>query len=198
MTTRHDKLVGVIILAAGGSTRFGTPKQLFKYQGHSLVRRAAITALNCNAGPVVVSVGANREEVQVELSGLDVATVANTDWQQGMSTSLILALDFFTREFPSIDAVLFLLCDQPRVDAAKLIDLLEAYETTGEPIVASEYNNTLGVPALFDRSMFGELMRLTGDQGAKSVIKHHINRVRRVSMPEAAFDIDSLADVEPR
>jgi molybdenum cofactor cytidylyltransferase len=190
------KKVGIVILAAGGSTRFGSPKQLFEYQGQSLIRRAAMSAISCDSGPVIVSTRA--ETIEPELSGLHVIPVFNPRWPTGMASSLTSGLEYLTGSQNEIDAVIFMLCDQPLIDGEKLFKLIHSYEETGCPIVASEYSGTLGVPALFDRSMFDELMRLTGDEGAKSVIKNHLDQVARVPMPEAAFDIDSMSDIENR
>lgn len=192
----RSKSIGIIILAAGGSTRFGSPKQLFKYQGESLIRRAAKAAISCGSGPVIVSTGA--ETIEPELSGLHVIPVFNDRWAAGMASSLTSGLQYLTSTRNEIDAVIFMLCDQPLIDGNKLDRLITAYETTHAPIVAAEYNGTLGAPALFDRSMFGELMRLTGDEGARSIIRKNVDRVARVPMPEAAFDIDSASDIDEK
>jgi molybdenum cofactor cytidylyltransferase len=192
------KKIGIIVLAAGGSTRFGTPKQLYKYEGKSLIRRAASTALSCDAEPVIISLGSDHEAIEKEVAGLQVTIVFNPTWRSGMASSLTVALRHLTTFQNDIDAVMFMLCDQPQVTSEMLTNLIQTYESKGGPIVAAEYSSTLGVPALFDRSMFGELFDLTGDQGAKSVIKDHINEVHRVPMPDAAFDIDSLEDVEQK
>ena len=191
-----SKSVGIIILAAGSSTRFGAPKQIFKYQGESLVRRAALAALGCKAGPVIVSVGAEHDAVEKELGDLPITSIFNPRWQSGMSSSLVSALSYLITEHPQLDAVLFLLCDQPHVSSEMLTRLIETYETTKASIVAAEYSYTLGVPALFDRSLFSDLESLSGDEGARSVIKKYADQVRRVPMPEAAFDIDSMTDIE--
>jgi molybdenum cofactor cytidylyltransferase len=192
------KKVGIVILAAGGSTRFGQPKQLFEYQGESLVRRAASTALNVYVGPVVVSVGAENEAIENELAGLDATCVFNPDWRSGMSSSLKSALTYLSTAYPDLDAVLFLLCDQPHVTSTKLNELIDTYQETDALIVAAEYSDIVGVPALFDRKMFSELQELSGDEGARSVIKKYAGQVHRVPMPEAAFDIDSMSDIENR
>lgn len=196
MTRKRNRNTGIIILAAGGSTRFGRPKQIFKYQGETLVRRAAMTALEANAGPVIFSLGADHEAVERELSDLEVTSVFNAEWRSGMSSSLISAVKYLEQEHPNIDAVVFMLCDQPLISSTMLLKLIALYEETDAAIVASEYEDTLGVPALFDRSTFDELLKLSGDEGARSVIRKHNDRVQRVSMPEAGFDIDSLTDVE--
>ena len=192
----NRKTIGIIILAAGGSNRFGEPKQLFKLRGETLVHRAAKSAIDCNAGLVIVSVGANREAIEKELTGLDITSVFNVDWQTGMASSLTTALKYLTDDHHEIDAVLFMVCDQPRVTSKMLNEIIETYQSTKAPIVASEYSDTLGVPALFDSSMFDELLELKGDEGARSIIKRHGDRVHKVPMPEAAFDIDSVADIE--
>ena len=190
------KPIGIVILAAGGSTRFGSPKQLFVYQGESLIRRAARTALDVSAGPVLISLGAEYESIKREIADLNVTTVLNPDWQKGISSSLTSALNYLIETYDEIEAVLFMLCDQPRIDAVKLAELINSYQATAAPIVASEYNGTLGVPALFDQSVFDELFQLAGDRGARSLIEKHVGRAMKVPMPEAGLDIDSLGDIE--
>jgi len=190
------KKVGIVILAAGGSTRFGVPKQLLKYEGESLVRRAATTALNCSVGPVIICLGAEHEAVENELSGMPVTCLLNPDWRSGMSSSLKSALNYLMTAHADLDAVLFMLCDQPHISSEMLNNLIDAYGETNAPIIAAEYGDAVGVPALFDRRKFSELQDLTGDEGARSLIKKYAGKVHQVPMPEAAFDVDSMTDVE--
>ena len=186
--------IGIIILAAGGSTRFGRPKQLLEFEGRTLLRRAAETALSCQSGPVLVVLGNEYEKVRSEIVDMPVETVFNPDWQKGMGSSIGCAVSKVVQERPDISAVIFTLCDQPHVHHTALTRLVEAYLSKNAKIVASEYENTIGVPALFDASLFAELIDLTGDVGAKSIIERHSNNTVKILLPEAAFDIDSALD----
>lgn len=188
------KQVGLILLAAGGSRRLGSPKQLVTdAEGRSLVRRAAETALGCACRPIVVVLGASAEAVEAELVGLPVTVTVNPDWQAGLASSLKAGLSALT-EAHTLDAAVVMLCDQPQVTSALLDSLLTAYADTGHALVASEYGGALGVPALFSRTLFGALASLTGDEGARQVIKNYAGPSTRVPFPEGVFDIDTPLD----
>jgi molybdenum cofactor cytidylyltransferase len=94
----------------------------------------------------------------------------------------------------SVDAALFMTCDQPMVTAEILEQIVAAFAAGRPSAVACEYRGTVGVPALFDRLLFGELRALDGDQGAKRVIERHLERVRRISFEPGSLDIDTPQD----
>src|SRR5215467_7322460 len=110
---RND--IGIIVLAAGGSSRLGRPKQLLEFEGKSLLRWAVETALNSELGPVVVVLGAGFDLLQKEIADLSAEVIQNANWDDGMSSSIIAGLNVVTSISPSIPAVIFMLCDQPRV-----------------------------------------------------------------------------------
>ncbi|MGP8236795.1 MAG: NTP transferase domain-containing protein [Limisphaerales bacterium] len=181
----------LIILAAGASARLGRPKQLLPFRGRSLLRHAAETALNSVCRPVVVVLGAFADELQSELAALPVTVAINPAWADGMASSIRTGL----REVASgPDAVVIMLCDQPLVTAGMLDRLVSVHRGEERGIVASAYEGTSGVPALFSRKYYRELGLLEGDQGAKKIIVKHENDLARISLPEAAFDVDRLED----
>lgn len=183
--------VGVVVLAAGGSSRLGRPKQLVVYQGRTLVRRAAEAAVAAGCGPVVVVLGAHPEAVGRELAGLPVHAVEHADWAAGPGGSLQAGL----RALPGVEAAVFMLCDQVRVDAAHLRALVETWRRTGAAVVASAYDATRGVPALFSRAVFPELEALGPGQGARGVIAREPSRVAEVALPGGAEDVDTAEDL---
>ena len=190
----NTELVGVVILAAGASTRMGTPKQLLLLKGRSFLRHAAETALASVCQPIIVVLGAYAEQVRQEVEALPVQVVENPRWAEGMNSSVwagITALDVMPDK---ISAVMLTLCDQPFVSAQVINQLVETYHVTGKPIVASEYAGTLGVPALFSRSFFSELKALRKGEGAKQLITKHAHEVFGVPFPEGAIDIDTPKD----
>lgn len=184
--------VGVVLLAAGGSSRLGRPKQLVVHQGRTLVRRAAEAAVSAGNGPVVVVLGAQHEAVASELTGLSVQTVVHADWAAGPGGSLQAGLRVLTS---TVDAVVVMLCDQVRVDSAHLRALVETWRQTGAAVVASAYEGTRGVPALFSRAVFAELESLGPEQGARGVIARDPSRVVEVPLPGGGEDVDTAADV---
>jgi len=190
--------VGVVLLAAGGSSRLGRPKQLVLHQGKTLMRRAAEAAVAAECGPVVVVLGAQREAVASELTGLPVRLVEHPEWSAGPGGSLVAGVRALTAgdaAAPAVDAVLVMLCDQLRVDSAHLRALVEAWRRTGAAVVASAYEETRGVPALFSRAVFPELGALGPEQGARGVIAREPSRVMEVPLPGGGEDVDTAADL---
>ena len=187
--------------------RLGTPKQLLALDGRTMVRSAVEVALAAAEGfavsaslaqdgaqltlpgPVFVVLGAAAPQVREELRGLHVREVLNERWQEGLATSIVAGVG--AAEAEGVEAVLFTTCDQPLVTADDLAGLLAVYGASRALIVAAHYERALGIPALFDRALFGELRDLTGDAGAKRVIEGHLDRAIRVPCAHAAFDVDT-------
>jgi molybdenum cofactor cytidylyltransferase len=158
------------------------------------VRRTAVAALDAGASRVVVVLGANAVTIAPALAGLtSVAMVINPDWERGLASSLAVGLSAFLAD-DVCDAVLVTLADQPLVDGAALRRLIAPFDDEHR-IVASGYDGTIGVPALFGREHLDDLMRLTGDRGAGSWLRARQNEVTRVPLYSAAFDIDRPSDV---
>lgn len=186
--------VGLVLPAAGGSRRLGSPKQLLRdADGQSLIRRAAETALSSACRPVAVVLGADADTIAAELAGLDLLLTVNPDWQTGLASSLLAGLTALL-EIGPLDAAIVMLCDQPRVTPALLDSLLTASADTGCQIAACEYGEALGVPALFGQSLFPDLQALHGDEGARRVIRTYPGPVARVAFPGGELDIDTAQD----
>lgn len=177
-----------MVLAAGGSRRLGSPKQLLSWQGRSLVRRAVDAALGAGCQPVYVVVGCRGPEVSAELSDADVVIVSNPAWEEGLSTSIAAGVRAATATAHP-DALLLLLVDQPHVSAAVLECLLAAFDGG---IAASRYGGTLGVPAVFGRHHFQALAHLSGDRGARSLLESA--GVCAVDFEAGVVDIDTPED----
>jgi molybdenum cofactor cytidylyltransferase len=188
--------VGAVILAAGGSRRFGRPKQLLVFQGESLVRRAVRAATEASTAAVVVVAGDTRPLLEAELRGSSASVVENPEWSRGLGTSIRCGLRNLIKAAPELDAVVVLACDQPFVDAQTIAALVAEQERSGKAIVASGYANTLGIPALFDRSCFEALLALPDDSGAKALIESRPNDVASIEFEKGAIDIDTPADFD--
>ena len=185
---------GIILLAAGSSSRLGRAKQLIEFQGKTLIQKAIDEANKSQANCLVVVLGSNPELIQTGFESSSAPLIINSDWQQGMSSSMQAGLRFLM-EKEEIDQVLLMLCDQPFVDVSLLNQLITAKATFGKGIVAAAYSNTLGVPALFDKRYFEELLQLTGSEGAKKVIFNHQAEVHALDFPLGAVDLDTEEDV---
>ena len=182
--------IGAIVLAAGGSSRLGVPKQLLEFHGETLVRRAAKAALESVCDRVVVVVGSH--EMRHEIDDLPVSIVENKNWKSGISSSIRAGLE----QISSPDGVVITLCDQPFMTAAVLNELIITHRETGRAIVASTYGTTRGVPAFFAPELFNELASLTKDEGARRIIASHPEKVATVEFPQGAIDIDTPRDRE--
>lgn len=188
--------MGIILLAAGLSSRLGRPKQLLPYGDQSLLQHAVAEALAFKASLTVVVLGAHAELLQEEIHDPEVHVVVNKDWKEGMASSLRAGLAALQEINPAIEAFILLLCDQPFVTASLLNELQTAYQNTGKPIIACGYAGTFGPPTLFHKSIFEELLQLRGDVGARSVIMQHTNDVEVIRFPEGAVDVDTEADYQ--
>ncbi len=188
--------VAIVILAAGESRRMGAPKQLLRHRGRTLIRRAAEAALGTTCRPVVVVLGAYAVQVRPEIEGLPVRIVENPLWSDGLSTSIRAGIETLAAAEDPPEAVILTLCDQPLITTDDLEALVTAYRATNRPIIASEYAGTLGVPGLFDSAVFPELLELTGDGGAKGVIRRDPSRVFPIACAHAIHDLDTPADYE--
>lgn len=185
---------GIILLAAGSSSRLGRPKQLIEFQYKTLIQKSIDEANKSQANCLVLVLGANAERIQTGFEPSSTPFIVNPDWQHGLSSSMQVGLRLLM-EKEVIDQVLLMLCDQPFVDASLLDQLITAKHTSGKGIVAAAYSNTLGVPALFDRRYFEELLQLTGSEGAKKVIFNHQEEVYALDFPLGAVDLDTEDDV---
>jgi len=186
--------VGAVVLAAGVSSRMGSPKQTLRFRGESLLKRAARAALGAGCCPVIVVTGAHAELSRHELEGLDVREVLNTRWETGMASSIRSGVEGLLSVVPDAVAAVLMLCDQPHVTAEVISGLIGAHRATGSPVVASTYGGNFGVPALFSRALFDELARLEGAAGAKQVIKRHAAEAHFLPFPGGDVDVDTPDD----
>lgn len=184
--------IGAVILAAGGSTRLGQPKQLLELHGEALVHAAVRAAQEGGCDLVCVVTGHPRQAVEKAVVDRCPMLVHNDDWQRGIGSSARLGMKAVDRA----SAVVFLACDQPAVNAAVIRSLIERYDRTGRAIVASHYSGTVGIPVLFDASCFSELRTLPDDRGAKTVVEADPSRVTPVEFPDGALDLDSPHDLQ--
>lgn len=185
---------GVMILAAGASTRMGTPKQLLEIGGKPLLVRAVEAALASPAWPVVVVLGAQAERIRPILAGWPVLVADNPAWSEGMASSIregIGTLQQFSRH---LDAVMVALCDQPAFDAGVIEKLLAAERATGRSIVAAHYSGRNGAPALFRHEHFHTLAHLTGEEGARRLLNGDLGAVASVNLPALELDLDTPDD----
>ncbi len=183
-------MIGCAILAAGAGRRFGGPKQLATIGGTSLLRRSAEAVCPSSCAAVAVVLGARASDLWPVLDGLPVDRIDNPRWTEGMATSIHCAVDWARRR--ALPALLIAVADQPGLTTAH-IEALVAASGAGRGLTASSYAGILGVPALFPSGYFGALEGLSGDAGARALLRASGAAVTPVSWPIGAFDVD-LAD----
>jgi molybdenum cofactor cytidylyltransferase len=189
-------MTGVIILAAGSSSRLGTAKQNLVYQGQTLLQRAIETALVSICQPVIVVLGANENVIRPTIEEMPVNIISNADWQEGMSSSIRLGIKEIQKTEPNIASVILMLCDQPFIDFSILNVLVKTQTNNGRDIAACAYNDTIGAPVLFDVVYFEDLLLLKGQEGAKKLLVKYSDKVVSIPFPLGSVDIDTIEDYE--
>lgn len=181
-----------IILAAGGATRYGGPKQLLPWKGQPLVRAAVQAALDAGLSSVVIVTGAYAAQVEAAVSDFDVTVARNDGWTDGQASSIRRGLEACP---PKIGSAVFLLADQPFVSPALIRSLCDAHASDAGAIVAPLIGgDRRGNPVLFDRETFADLRGLQGDAGGRALFTRH--RVQYVPWHDERIiqDIDNEAD----
>jgi molybdenum cofactor cytidylyltransferase len=186
---------GVILLAAGSSSRLGRPKQLINYQGKTLIQHSIEAAKHSAADDLVVVLGCNSEQIQRGIESKEVPVLFHAHWEEGMSSSMQCGLQYLI-ETSRVDQVLLMLCDQPYVSQELLDQLMFEKKASVKGIVACSYAGTVGVPALFDQFYFPELLALKGTEGAKKMILNHQADTFLIDFPLGAIDLDTEEDVQ--
>jgi molybdenum cofactor cytidylyltransferase len=184
----------ILILAAGASTRMGQPKQMLVVDGQPLLVHSVREALATGVDVFVV-IGANAETHKTMLSGLPIHLVEHPQWLNGMGSSLKAGLKEILVAYPDATGVLVMLCDQPKVSRAHLEILQHRATRSEKEIVASHYNQTFGVPALFKQPLFSSLLALGDEAGAAKLIRSHPDKVEVVDFPEGSIDLDTPEDL---
>ena len=187
---------GIILLAAGQSARLGKPKQLLNYKGKTLLAHSLQIAIETQLQPIVTVLGANLDTLKQSIEPTNTNIVINQEWSEGMASSIRCGIEELLKIAPSRAGVIIMVCDQPYVTAKLLTDLVEKHEDSSKPIIASRYNNNIGTPALFDKTIFALLLSLKGDSGAKKIMKSNPDWVETVNFPFGEIDIDTSLDYE--
>jgi molybdenum cofactor cytidylyltransferase len=186
--------VSGVILAAGTSSRLGRPKQLLAFQGRPLLDHVVQNAISSTLGEIVVVLGAERGRIRVLMDLSKVHVVENDRFAEGQSTSVVVALDNID---PFATGVLFLLGDQPGVAAKVISAVVGAFDGDPQTIVMPSWRGTPANPVLFGRGYFPDLRKLTGDEGARSLVKEAGARVCLVPIDQPVpQDVDTEDDYQ--
>jgi molybdenum cofactor cytidylyltransferase len=185
---------GIIILAAGNSSRMGKPKQLLRYQNKTLIRHILDESVEAIGKNIVVVLGADANLIKPELSGKRIIVVDNKKWKEGMASSIRAGVSAIMTLAHTLDGVILAVCDQPFVSSDLFKELIALKENTDREIIACTYDNTFGTPALFSRKYFTALMDLDGTEGAKKLLMQHNEDLVTIPFPMGSTDIDTMED----
>ncbi|MBS7229651.1 nucleotidyltransferase family protein [Flavobacterium psychroterrae] len=187
-------ITGIVILAAGNSSRLGQPKQLLSYKNSSLIQNTISEASLIQNSAIIVVTGANHELVEKEITASKTTIIFNPDWESGMSSSISKGLSQLLHLYPEVEKCIFTVCDQPFVTTSIFENLISEHSTTNIGIVASSYSDTLGTPVLFHKKYFNELLKLKGQEGAKKIINKFLDDTASISFEKGNIDIDTQED----
>lgn len=182
----------VMILAAGASRRLGRPKQQLIFENQTLLNRIIHTAISLQSGPVLVVQG----DDTILPQDIAIEPVLNRQWQEGMATSIHAGINALDAKYPMLETVIITVCDQPFITIELLREMIALQQQTSLPIIASVYGETIGTPVMFHKSVFKELLTLSGDKGARQLLKKDSDRVGLVNFPLGKIDIDTEEDYE--
>ena len=188
--------IAALVLAAGSSSRMGTPKQLLRVGSRTLLRRAVEEAVASAVRSTFVVLGPENERMRDELRDLPVSFVENARGAQGIGTSVSAGVAAIAKDRPAFDAVVLMTCDQPHVSSITIDRLIAEHEASATALVATAYAQTVGVPALFAQRYFSALVELPPENGAKQILLRHHADVAVVECEAAAVDLDTPADYE--
>lgn len=189
-------MIAALVLAAGGSSRLGTPKQLLPWGDTTLLGHVLETVRALPFDEMFVVIGANGDEIldTVDLGGAIV--IENPEWEEGMASSLRVGLDAVLR-LSRADAVIIFLGDQPDVSEEVVNGLLEARRSTKRQAIVPKYRYMWGNPVVVERALWPRLMSLEGDEGAKRLLQAHPEWVHEVWFEQRPpRDIDTRADFD--
>ena len=186
----------IIILAAGASRRLGHAKQLLNVEGMPLLSYMITQAIKTKARRVFVVLGANAEAIRSTVVNDEVEWVENSNWKEGMSSSIRSGINHLIKHHPEVEATVLMMCDQPFVTTRLINQIIEKQMQSGKDIVTCSYGGVVGPPTLFTFKFFPELLKLKGDAGAKKIIERSPDQVATVDFPRGEIDIDTESDYQ--
>ncbi len=191
------KNTGIILLAAGCSSRLGSPKQLLLFEGKTLLEKIIDTSLNVfEKENIILVLGSEHEKIESSIQDKNISICINTNWKSGMASSINLGVKTLLSKFPEMQKCFISVCDQPYLNNEIFVDMMKIFENSAKEIVVAKYAETLGVPALFSKKYFEELTQLEGEQGAKKIILQNSDDVAIFEFEKGAIDIDTPSDYD--
>jgi len=188
------KNIGIIILAAGASRRLGQPKQLVSIKNKLLLQHAIDIGTSISPHTTAVILGANNEKIKPKVNFYSSHIIINLKWNEGISSSIRSGINYFEKKHPSIENLLFLVCDQIYLSKTHLTKMIESHIKNGSKITCSSYKKEYGVPVIFNNQLFDSLKKLNGDYGAKNILKKNMKEIKAIPFIGGEYDIDTPED----
>ncbi len=193
---RNYKKIGVVILAAGSSSRLGYPKQLVDFKRKPVLQHIIDVADSFEFETKVLILGAGAEEIKENIESKKFEILLNENWQEGMASSIRAGLERSLDREKDLEHLLILLSDQPFVSEERIEALIKEQLAGNSEATFSEYDGDVGVPAIFSSLVFPYLKELKGDHGAKKLVYDKKIKFRTVKFEKGNFDVDTKEDVE--
>ncbi len=183
-----------VILAAGGSSRFGVPKQLLHFGRNTFIEQVTETCIAANLAPIIVVVGNEAKAIDKTLERFKerVNVIENKDWRNGQSSTMRIAIPFLSSSISS----LFFLSDQPQISTDLVLSLIALFKSNNSEIIAPFVGEKRANPVLFSNKLYEELADLKGDEGGRQLFgKHKVDRLEW-NDERILMDVDTPEDYE--
>ena len=183
-----------LILAAGSSSRMGSIKQLLSINGKTLLQHTLDLSTKIKSTRTLCVLGAHAEEIMQKVDGKNVEFIINKNHKLGLSASIISGIEYLQKEKIPFDGLFILLADQPAIKEDYYDEMMRLFDEKRMKIIASNYGNTLGVPAIFPAIFTNDLLQITGDKGAKEFLQKNKRRTLSQQTLVNLLDIDTPKD----
>ncbi|MDT0645674.1 nucleotidyltransferase family protein [Zunongwangia sp. F260] len=188
--------IGVVVLAAGSSSRLGYPKQLVEFRRKNLLQHVVEVTESLEFSIRILVLGARAEEISERINLSKFKTVIHKSWEEGMGTSISKGISEALESENDLEHILILVSDQPFVTKGILKELIRVHLQSNKSATFSEYAGDVGVPAIFSRQLFSDLRELKGNHGAKKLLFNKNLEFETFKFERGNFDVDTLADIE--
>ena len=186
----------IIVLAAGKASRFGSIKQLLRFNNTTLLDHSIDEAIKSGARPVIVVTGSHAEKIVTHITQEPAAIVYNGKWEEGIASSIIAGVYHIVTALKTVQNIIITVSDQPFINTSLFTQLIQKQSNSQCGIVACMYSNTMGTPVLFTQKYFSALMGLQGDEGAKKIVIENSGDVSTIEFPQGSIDIDTVEDYQ--
>lgn len=190
------KNIAVLVLAAGKSSRMKSIKQLEKIGNKTLLELTLEKAKQLPTKNIFCVLGANANLIKSKIKTEKIDFIINNNFNEGLSSSIVSGIDHFKKNHFEFDGVLVLLADQPAIEFSYLNTLISLFNADSSKIIASNYGDFFGVPALFSSKYFDDLLLIKGDKGAKKFINQSTKNIISPKIKANLVDIDTKQDLD--